>query len=617
MSNSTGEPRDNAAAADKDLSATQIGPAQASDFSHSPAPLAADSPPAPTPATARRSGPTGSLPAAAGGLSASPGGHIDRFEICSLLGKGSFGEVWKCRDPLLNRFVAIKFAKPNLAARPSGMGLFEEARKVSQLSHPGIVHIYDVINSGPQIAIVSELIDGQTLRDRLAAGPISIREVISIVRDIAAGLQHAHQHDLVHRDVKPSNILLRKNGSAALTDFGLAASEMQFEHMRDGSSGTLMFMSPEQARGDIHLLDNRSDIFCLGIVLFHCLTGRYPYPSASDKQKYRRSIATRNARPLRSIDSQLPKTLDHICARCMALDPRDRYRTAQDLVDDLEAFLASETAQLPSVPSKPRHRILVLAMAVSGLAIAAFAALRSPPADRSRADKSTAVSAAAASSAGSATTSPPIAPITRKLNEVNLLQPPEIFAWPFSDSRGIPQHSPEAQTWSVRSDSTRFLAVCGEIDNSIKELNLQVEFNLRDWMGRAGLMWGLRQNTEEALRKEYLCYVAEVQRFADETQPSISVSEVTVVPVDAVDKTISYTREITRVRFNFPDPLKPWSALKVLVKSSQMQVIVDETSVCDLIDILHPEKQWLPPGTTQVGITGEGAMVAFRRLQML
>lgn len=300
MSNSSGEPRDKPAAADDDLSATQIALPQSSAAS--------------APDAASNSGSSPVALAATNQRPVSAGGHVDRFEICSPLGKGSFGEVWKCRDPLLNRFVAIKFAKPLPGALPGGFGLVDEARKVSQLSHPGIVHIYDVIESGQQVAIVSELIDGQTLKDRLAAGPISIREVISIIRDVAAGLQHAHQNDLVHRDVKPSNILLRKHGSAALTDFGLAASEVQFEHMQDGSSGTLMFMSPEQARGDIHLLDNRSDIFCLGIVLFHCLTGRFPYPTASDKQKYRKSIATRNARPLRAVDRQLPKTLDQICA---------------------------------------------------------------------------------------------------------------------------------------------------------------------------------------------------------------------------------------------------------------------------------------------------------------
>lgn len=600
MSNSSGEPRDKPAAADDDLSATQIAPPQSSADSAQDA--------------ARNSGSSSAALAATNLRPVSAGGHVDRFEICSPLGKGSFGEVWKCRDPLLNRFVAIKFAKPIPGALPGGFGLVDEARKVSQLSHPGIVHIYDVIESGQQVAIVSELIDGQTLKDRLAAGPISIREVISIIRDVAAGLQHAHQHDLVHRDVKPSNILLRKNGSAALTDFGLAASEVQFEHMQDGSSGTLMFMSPEQARGDIHLLDNRSDIFCLGIVLFHCLTGRFPYPPAADKQKYRRSIATRNARPLRAIDHQLPKALDHICGRCMALDPRDRYRTAQDLIDDLEAFLTSETAPLPSVPTLPRRGILVAAVAVAVLTVAVWSLLRLNSADRTP-TVTTIAPFTGASGPATSSSSDRQAPNAKKLNELSLLQPPEIFAWPFSDSRGVPQHSPETQTWSVRSERTRFIAVCGEIDSSVRELNLQVEINLREWMGGAGLMWGLRRNGERNEPTEYLCYTAEFLRSAPESLPVICVSELTIKPIDSRDKEVPFRREISKVEVS-PPAYNAWSKLELRIKPAACDIYFTDKYVCSPKDLQHPEKSWLPEiqSPTGAGVTGRGAMVAFRRL---
>ncbi|MFM7057830.1 MAG: serine/threonine-protein kinase [Planctomycetota bacterium] len=603
MSNSTREPRDKPAAADDELSATQIAPPQLSAGS--------------APVAERHSGSSPAPPATPMPLSVAAGSYVDRFEICSPLGKGSFGEVWKCRDPLLNRFVAIKFAKPLPATLQAAFGLVEEARKVSQLSHPGIVHIYDVIESGQHVAIVSELVDGQTLKDRLTAGPISIHEVISIVRDVAAGLQHAHQHDLVHRDVKPSNILLRKNGSATLTDFGLAASEVQFEHMQDGSSGTLLFMSPEQARGDIHLLDNRSDIFCLGIVLFHCLTGRFPYPAASDRQKYRKSIATRNARPLRAIDHQLPKALDHICGRCMAFDPRDRYRTAQDLIDDLEAFLASETAPLPSAPTRPRPQILVAAVAVLGLTVATSSLLRSTSADRNSTPTIVAPSTIASGTADN-TSGDRQSPNGRKPGEVNLLQPPQIFAWPFSDSRGDPQHSPETQTWSVRSERTRFVAVCGEIDPSVRELNLSVEINLRDWIGGAGLMWGLRRNGEGNKPADYLCYTAEFLRSAPESPPLICVSELTITDVDAQEKQIPFRREIATTEVPVP-PHITWATLEIRIKPEMVDVFFQETHVCSPKDLNHPEKSWLPENQSSsgAGLTGRGAMVAFRRLKFL
>jgi serine/threonine protein kinase len=589
MNGLEGQSRGGSDEAEPELSITEIGDVQSSGLE-----LAS-----PFPSSSLR---TGSGATLVGDFERVAGAHVDRFELCALLGKGGFGEVWKCRDPLLDRFVAIKFSRRTTSPSGPAGGLVDEARKVSRLSHPGIVHIYDVLETADGVAIVSELIDGQTLKERLASDRILIREVVSIVRDIAAGLQHAHQHDLVHRDVKPSNILIRRSGSAALTDFGLAASENQFEQMRDPSSGTLYFMSPEQARGDITLLDNRSDIFCLGIVLFHSLTGRYPYPSASDKRTYMRNVATRNAKSLRAVDSQLPKALDQICARCLALDPRERYRTAQDLVDDLDAFLNTESGPLPSASSPQRSRLTVpvgvfaatLAVIATLAGIRLFSSLNSPSASQTE-----------------TASSPEL-----KINEVNLVRYPQIFAWPYSNDRGTPQHSPETQTFSVASPTSRLVAVCGQTDRP--ELNLQVQFKLNNWTGAAGLFWGLRQNPDSPAAIEYLCYAVEFLRTSPESKPVVCVSELTLKPLDHREMQIPRRREIAHVDVSIPTEL--WATLKVSVHPEQLTVALENEEICTPVDPMHPEKSWLPQMTgqhdpTSAGVLGQSAMVAFRRLE--
>lgn len=532
----------------------------------------------------------------------SVGACVNRFELCEVLGKGSFGEVWKCRDPLLDRFVAIKFPWHKPGTPRIMTGLIDEARKVSRLSHPCIVHIYDVIESADHVAIVSELIDGQTLRERLSAGRIAVGEAVAVIRDVASGLQHAHQHDLVHRDVKPGNILIRRTGPAALTDFGLAASEPQIGQMKDPSSGTLYFMSPEQARGDISMLDNRSDIFCLGVVLFYCLTGRYPYPAATDTRTYMRSVATRNAKSLRAVDSQLPKVLDQICARCLARDPRDRYRTAQDLVDDLNAFLNDETAPLSSPPARMLPRWVAAALVLTGLLVVVG------------------ISTTVWQLSGGAATAPQNSSATvtsqARINEVNLIRYPEIFAWPYTNDRGTPQHSPETETLSVTTPTSRLVAVCGRTDHP--ELNLQVQLKLNNWIGAAGLFWGLRQNPDAPTSIEYLCYSAEFLRTSADSNPVVCVSELTLKPLDQREMQIPNRREIATV--DVPIPTEAWTTLKVSVTAGRLNVFLDNQEVCKPVDVLYPEKSWLPPMNGQqdsamAGIIGQSSLVAFRKLE--
>ena len=204
--------------------------------------------------------------------------RIGRYQILRELGHGGFGIVYLARDEQLLRQVAVKVPYERLTkAEFSRDDWLAEARIVASLDHPHIVPVYDV-GSNPECPayIVSKLIDGSSLSDAVAKQRLPIGESVRIVIAMAEALHYAHTRGLVHRDVKPGNIMLDKEGHAYLNDFGLALREEQYGTQDDRMLGTLQYMSPEQARGEGHLVDGRADIFSLGVVLYELLTGTRP-----------------------------------------------------------------------------------------------------------------------------------------------------------------------------------------------------------------------------------------------------------------------------------------------------------------------------------------------------
>ena len=277
------------------------------------------------------------------GDGAGPARRVGRFELTAVAGRGSFGTVWKAWDPEMNRVVAVKVPHRGTLAGPVDVERFMgDARLPVQLRHPHIVRVYEVGSDGGVPFLVSEFVPGRTLADLLAERRPGPAEAAGLLAKVADALDHAHKKGVVHRDVKPSNILVTAAGEPVLTDFGLAHVDgAEFTLTREGEVlGTVAYMSPEQARGVAKGLDGRSDVYSLGVVLYHLLTGEKPFVGAVEM--VRAQILADDPRPPRRLNDRLPPDLETICLQCLRKEPARRYQTAAALAADLRRFLAGE-----------------------------------------------------------------------------------------------------------------------------------------------------------------------------------------------------------------------------------------------------------------------------------
>ena len=328
------------------------------------------------------------------------GSRLGLYEIAAPLGAGGMGEVYRARDPRLDRDVAIKILPPALAD-PAALARFErEAKAVAALSHPNILAIHDFGTEGTTAYAVMELLEGETLRERLAGGPLPVRKAIDIALQITHGLAAAHEKGIVHRDLKPDNVFVTPNGRVKLLDFGLAKVVPQGPHAgetiaatKDATTpgmvvGTVGYMSPEQITGAT--VDHRTDIFAFGAIVYEMLTGRRAFGRGSTAETIA-AILKEDADELSSA-SGVPQPLERIVRRCLEKNPAERFHSAHDIGIALEALSDRSTtsASLAARTDRTRARsgVLVVVSSIAVLAILTAAAMigrgRAEPAERSR-----------------------------------------------------------------------------------------------------------------------------------------------------------------------------------------------------------------------------------------
>jgi eukaryotic-like serine/threonine-protein kinase len=323
-------------------------------------------------------------------MSLTTGERLGPYEIYGLIGKGGMGEVYRARDTRLDRTVAIKVLPAEFSVQEERLRRFEqEAQVLGALSHPNLLAIYDVGAQDGTHFLVSELLEGESLRQRLEEGALPLRKAMELAVQIAKGLAAAHEKGIVHRDIKPDNIFLTRDGRAKILDFGLAkqsAAEGSGENATITAVatqpgvvlGTAGYMSPEQVRGKP--ADARSDIFSFGAILYEMVAGLRAFHGDS-------SVETMNAilkQDPPAISGDVPPAIERVIRRCLEKSPEERFQSARDLSFALEALSAPsssrETALASALPTQEKRRWpAMLLLAVAALALGAggvFAALQ-------------------------------------------------------------------------------------------------------------------------------------------------------------------------------------------------------------------------------------------------
>lgn len=267
----------------------------------------------------------------------------DRYEIIELIGSGGMANVYKALCHRLNRYDAVKIMRDETAANTELRRRFRaESQAVAMLSHPNIVSVYDVSHSDDVEYIVMELIDGITLKQYLQKKSVlDPAEVLDFTIQTAKALEHAHSKGIIHRDIKPQNIMLLKDGMIKVADFGIASLENTVEENNGETVGSVHYIAPEQARGEAP--DARSDIYSLGIVMYEMLTGRLPYVGNSDVEVAVKHMNTDPVTP-RDIVPSIPEELERICLKAMNSNIDERYQSASEMLADLEEYKSQSLA---------------------------------------------------------------------------------------------------------------------------------------------------------------------------------------------------------------------------------------------------------------------------------
>jgi hypothetical protein len=429
--------------------------------------------------------------------------QILRFRILRPLGSGGFGCVYLAYDPTLDREIALKVPRESAGwADDQTQKFLEEARIAARLKHPHVIAIYDAGRTEDGgVFIAMENVAGESLAERLKRGKLSVPETVRILGQVADAMRHAHKLNLLHRDLKPSNILLDHSGNAKVCDFGLALHEDAQHDHRGEISGTLAYMSPEQIDGNSHLLDGRSDIWSLGVILYECLSGRRPF-RGGDWQQTREEILTRDPKPLRQLDDSIPEALDDLCRKCFRRNVPDRLPTAQDF---RQALTGTERE------NGPAKRRLTLAAMGAVLFCAALAAgggwyfFGNPQPAAEHGD--------GAGDGRPAT--PATGPADRTTRDL-LAQEPRPVVFEASDPQSVVTYSGPFRRLTVGSLYWAAFA-CGE---QLRDMRLNVSTTHGPEPATAGVFWGLHPEVQSGGVAQQSCVGVVVEPAEDSSQPA-------------------------------------------------------------------------------------------------
>jgi tRNA A-37 threonylcarbamoyl transferase component Bud32 len=311
-----------------------------------------------------------------------PGARVGPYVIVSAIGRGGVGEVYLADDPRLRRRVALKILNAKFAEDESARGRFlREAQMAASLDHPNICALHEIGTDGGSDYLVMPFLRGETLAQRLERGRLPAKDALDISVQLADALAYAHASGVIHRDIKPQNVMLTPEGRVKLMDFGLAKAPGRLDDQQETHAalteagvflGTIAYMSPEQLAG--HPADERSDIFSLGMTLYEIFAGRHPFVGPTHAATIS-AIASRPAPPLSEAAPDAPPALTPILVKALALDPRERYQSTRDLLADLEAVRRGEpiVAGGPAVRRAHTRPAVVIALIAAAMALSAAA----------------------------------------------------------------------------------------------------------------------------------------------------------------------------------------------------------------------------------------------------